>query len=129
MRLHVFRMRQGGQRRAGSDPALRVSVLGWLEFVRSDGEGPPAWEAHLRSDRGGHDIIPPIYYAHLRRVDGVMHLVGREEIGRPNPKAKVRLVAQSWLCAIDPAEALPLLRRVVIDSVTGFSPEDDDFGE
>ena len=32
-----------------------------------------------------------------------------------------------WLCAFDPADGLPLMRRVLIDSVTGFSPEDDDY--
>jgi len=74
---------------------------------------------------GGKDLIPPLYYARLVRIGGVMHLAGRERAGRGNTKASTRPVGQSWLCALDRADALPLLERVRVDRASGFSPEDD----
>ncbi len=132
MLLYVYRMRHGGARVAGSDPALRRAAYGWLEFARSplDSYGP-RWEAHLRIERGGHeDAIPPLHYARVLRVDGVMHLIGRENLGRGNTKAKPVWKQQSWLCAIDPAHAMPLLDKVWLPApVDGWmSPEDDFVG-
>lgn len=70
----------------------------------------------------------PLQYAQILRIDTVIHIAGIEYYSR-SAKGRPEKWKQSWLCAIDPVDALPLLRRVVIDSVTGFSPEDDDFGE
>lgn len=119
-------MRSGGHRLAGANPALRHGVRGWLLFARTplDDYGP-RWEARLLDARGGRDLIPPLRHAQLRRVDGVMHIVGREEGGRPNTKASSRPLKQSWLCVLDPADAEPLLGRVRIETASGFSPEDD----
>jgi hypothetical protein len=124
--IFVYRMRSWGSRIAGSDPALRKPVHGWLEFKRTplDSYGP-RMEAHLLDRQGGRDLIPPLRYAQIRRVNGVMHIVGREEGGRGSTKASSRPLAQSWLCALDPADALPLLGRVRITSITGFDPESD----
>jgi hypothetical protein len=101
-------------------------VRGWLEFKRSplDSYGP-RWEAHLLDQQGGRDIIPPMRYARLHRLDGVMHLVGQEEGGRKNTKASSRPWKQSWLCALDAADAQPLLERVHVTCATGFSAEGD----
>lgn len=121
-------MRAYGHRLASTDPALLDSVQGWLEFGPSplDSYGPRN-EAHLRDRPGGQDLVRPLYYARLVRIQGpgLLHLAGRELEGRKNTKASARLVGQSWLCAPDPAEALRLLRRVRAHHATGFSPEDD----
>lgn len=119
-------MRTGGHRLASTDPALLRGVHGWLQFGRSplDSYGP-RMEAHLLDKPGGKDLIRPLYYARLVRIEGVLHLAGRERQGRDNTKASTRPVGQSWLCALDPADALQLLQRVRVDRATGFSPEDD----
>ncbi len=105
---------------------MRTPARGWLEFKRSPLDSYGArWEAHLLDRQGGKDVIPPIRYARLHRVDGVMHIIGREEGGRPNTKAASVPWKQSWLCALDPADALPFLERVRVVRATGFSPEDD----
>ena len=124
--MYVYRMRTGGHRRAGADPALRAGVRGWLVFQRAplDDYGP-RWEAHLLNTQGGKDLIPPLRRAQLRRIDGVMQIVGSEEGGRPNTKAKSVPLKQTWLCALDPADAEPLLARVRLTSASGFSAEDD----
>lgn len=120
-------MRSSGHRLAGTNPALLRGVQGWLEYKRSplDSYGP-RMEAHLLDRPGGHDLIRPLYYARLVRIQGVLHLAGREREGRNNTKAKTRPVSQSWLCALDPADALPLLQQVRVTRVSGFDPQDDE---
>lgn len=124
--MHIYRLRSGGLRIAGSDPELRNGVYGWVEFKRSplDSYGP-RMEAHLLDRTNGKDLIRPLYYARLRRIDGVMHLAGREREGRNNTKANTRPVSQSWLCAFDPADALPLLAKIHVHSPAGFSPDEE----
>lgn len=119
-------MRANGHRLASTDPALLHGVNGWLEYKRSplDSYGP-RMEAHLLDRPGGKDLIRPLYYARLVRIEGVLHLAGREREGRDNTKASTRPVGQSWLCAFDPADALQILRRVRVNHATGFSAEDD----
>jgi len=119
-------MRANGHRLASTDPALLHGVPGWLEFKRSplDSYGP-RMEAHLLDRPGGKDLIRPLYYARLVRIEGVLHLAGREREGRSNTKANTRAVSQSWLCALDPADALPLLERVHVTRASGLGPEDD----
>lgn len=126
MWIYLYRMRSGGHRIAGANPALRQAVRGWLHFARTplDDYGP-RFEAHLLDSKGGKDLVPPLRYAQLRRVDGVMQIVGREEGGRKNTKVKSVPLKQSWLCALEPADAEPLLARVRVVSATGFSAEDD----
>lgn len=126
MFYHVYRLRSGGHRIAGTDPSLFQGVEGWLEYRRSplDSYGP-RMEAHLLDRTGSKDLIPPLFYARLVRIGGVMHLAGRERVGRGNTKASTRPVGQSWLCALDPAEALSLLERVRVHRASGFSPDDD----
>lgn len=115
MLLYVYRMRTGGNRLEGNDEALRRPVRGWLELRPSprDDYGPRL-EAHLREGEGGSALLRPLYWARVRRVSGVMHLAGKEECGRTATKAKSDLQPQSWLCAINPEDALPLLERVRI---------------
>lgn len=119
-------MRSNGRRLAGADLSQQQPVQGWLEFKRSplDSYGP-RMEAHLLDRRGGKDLILPLYYARLARIDGVMHLAGQERIGRSNTKASTQRVNQSWLCAVNPADALPLLERVYVVKASGFSAEND----
>ncbi len=127
MHCWVYRMRESGQRIAGADPRLRRGVEGWLEFSRSIMDvQQPSWEAHLRDGRGGKDLVLPLYRARLLRVDGVLHLAGRESLGRQTQKAKSRPAPQSWLVALDPLDALRLIDKVYVGSATGFSAEDDD---
>lgn len=119
-------MRSNGHRLAGAELIHQQPVRGWLEFKRSplDSYGP-RMEAHLLDRRGGKDLILPLYYARLARIDGVMHLAGNERVGRSNTKANTRRVSQSWLCALDPADAQPLLARIRVTHSTGFSAEND----
>lgn len=119
-------MRSNGRRLAGADLHEQQPVQGWLEFKRSplDSYGP-RMEAHLLDQRGGKDLVLPLYYARLARIDGVMHLAGQERVGRSNTKANTRRVNQSWLCAMDPADALPLLERVYVVKASGFSVDGD----
>lgn len=106
---------------------MQRPAQGWLFFARSplDSYGP-RMEAHLLDQQGGKDLIPPLYYARLVRMDGVMHLSGHERIGRNNTKSNTRPAAQSWLCAMSPSDALPLLRKVRVSSATGFTDDDDE---
>lgn len=119
-------MRRLGQRIAGADPVLRKPAHGWLEFVRipSDSYGT-RWEARLLHTRGGDDMIPPLSWARVLRIEGVMHLAGIEENARKSTKAQSQPERQSWLCANSPADALPILGRVQLPDPLAFSPEDD----
>lgn len=56
------------------------------------------------------DLVPPLYRAQLRRVAGVMHLAGWERLSRGTQKAKATDERQSWLCAVNPADAVPGVR-------------------
>lgn len=128
MFLVVYRMRERGQRLAGRSLTLRNgSVSGWLEYRPTplDSYGP-RMEAHLLDGLGGKDLIPPLYRAQLRRVAGVMHLVGWERLSRGTQKAKAEDMRQSWLCAASQADAVPFLNRVYVPGIAGYSPEDED---
>lgn len=119
-------MRSGGHRIAGSDPALRQAVHGWLLYKRTPADDyGPRWEAHLLDRPNGKALTLPLFRARFARVDGVLHIVGTEEGGRTNTKARPSLWKQSWLAAQDPADALPFLDKVSLSSATGFSPEAD----
>ena len=126
MYLTVYRMRADGHRLAGRHPALRKGVRGWLEYRPTplDSYGP-RMEAHLLDRQGGKDLVPPLYRAQLRRVAGVMHLAGWERLSRGTQKAKATDERQSWLCAVNPADAESLLGRVYVPGIPGYSPEDD----
>ncbi len=127
MLLHVFRMRSSGHRLPSSDPGLRRGVAGMLTYKQSplDDHGP-RWEAHLINPESGKALLLPLYWARLKRIEGgIIHLAGIEEGGRQNTKAKPMRYKQSWLCALNPADALPLLAKVHVTSVSGFDPEDD----
>ncbi len=86
-------MRANGHRLASTDPALLRGVSGWLEFKRSplDSYGP-RMEAHLLDRPGGKDLIRPLYYARLVRIEGVLHLAGREREGRDRTKSSTRRI-------------------------------------
>jgi len=127
MHVWVYRMRENGLRKAGSDPRLRRGVEGWLDFCRSRLDTQqPSWEAHLRDGRGGRDLVQPLYRARLLRVDGVLHLAGKEFQGRQTQKAKSWPTPQSWLVALDPLDGLRLIEKIYVTSASGFSAEDDD---
>lgn len=125
----VFRMRERGQRRSSSirsDPGTR----GWLHFDRVplDDYGP-RMEARLLTEHGGADLILPLQYAAIRRVSGVMHIVGKEYFSR-STKGKVEVWRQSWMCATDLEHAHQLLDRVENRGLAAIFPdyEDDDQG-
>ncbi|MDR6216210.1 hypothetical protein QE399_003899 [Paracidovorax wautersii] len=124
--MHIFRIRSGGYR-ASRTSIWQSSVAGWLDYRMSlpDDYGP-RWEAHLRAAPGGRDLITPLQWARIRRIDGVLHLAGREECGRPNTKAKSDLQPQSWLCALTPGDAEPLIARIRFTSATGYTADEDD---
>lgn len=123
--MHIFRMRSGGYRLPGSS-ILGSGVSGWLDYRQSppDDYGP-RWEAHLRATPGGPDLLVPLLWAKVRRIDGVLHLAGREECGRRNTKAKSELRHQSWLCAINAEDAEPLIARIRLNTF-GFSDGDSE---
>lgn len=122
MLFHVFQIRSGGLRRHSTDPHLRKSVQGWLYFGPTplDDYGPRMQARLLGPDKA--DLILPLQYARILRMDGVVHIAGVEYYLRGRKGTPERW-KQSWLCAHDPLEALPILDRIKTVSVTGF---DDD---
>lgn len=119
-------MRSRGIRRKGNDRALRESVKGWLYFGPTplDDFGPRMQARLLGPDHS--DLILPLQYAHIKRIEGVMHIVGVEYYLRGRKGTPERW-KQSWLCAFEPSDATPFLDKLRTGSVTGF--DDDDQSE
>lgn len=110
------------------DLLARQPMLGWLVYqqVPLDDYGV-RWEAHLLEDRGGKPLLLSLQWARLRRVDGVMHLVGREDCGRRSKKASPVWRPQSWMCAFDPTDAQPLLQRMQVAAAAApYNPFEDE---
>lgn len=117
-------MRAQGRRVPKFSPDQMKGVLGHLYFGPTplDDFGP-RMQARLL-DRAGEDLILPLHYAKIARIDGVMHIAGIEYYLRGRKGSPERW-KQSWLCAHRPEDAWPILERVRVPSVTGFSDEDD----
>lgn len=124
MQVIVYRLRAGGHRIAGTDPALRRPLRGDLQLQPVAAEGRRL-QARLLDD-GGQDPTYPLEYAEVAQIRGdAMHVTGLELVSRVS-RGKPQKWRQSWLCVWDEAVALDLLARVQVHAVTGFSPEDDD---
>ncbi|RYH67815.1 MAG: hypothetical protein EON54_03745 [Alcaligenaceae bacterium] len=122
--MHIYRMRVRGEL-ASRDVILKLAASGWLDFRRvPPGAYGPSFEARLLDSRGGRDRLPPLYWARILRIDGVLHLVGKEDCGRPNIKARPDMRYQSWLCASDPAAAAPFIARVKEEIDDGYGYND-----
>ncbi|MDD0817224.1 hypothetical protein PSQ39_21495 [Curvibacter sp. HBC28] len=120
----IYRLRAGGQRIPGSDPALRSPLRGDLQLLPASSDEP-----RLRArliDSAGLDLTQPLEFARVVQIRGeAMHITGFEITSRTT-KGRATKCRQSWLCVWDEVVALQLLARVQINSITGFSPEDDD---
>jgi len=111
--MHIYQLRSFGSRVRASELLARPPAYGWLQYKQTplDSYGQ-RWEAHLLTAQGGKPLLPPLFWARLRRVDGVMHLVGREDCGRQTKKASPAWKRQSWMCAADLTLAAPMLERL-----------------
>lgn len=118
-------MRSRGIRRTHNDRALRAGVKGWLYFGPTplDDFGPRMQARLLGPDR--NDLILPLQYARILRIEGVMHIAGVEYYLRGRKGSPERW-KQSWLCAHDPNDAFPILDRIKAVSATGFEDDPDD---
>lgn len=116
-------MRSRGRRIPGNESQLRESVAGHLYFGPTplDDFGP-RMQARL-VDQQGEDVILPLHYAKILRVDGVMHICGIEYYLRGRKGSPERW-KQSWLCTRKPEDALAILDKVRVPTVTGFTDDD-----
>jgi hypothetical protein len=122
-------MRSRGQRIAGYTLRAAPGVSGWLVLQPHVLDGTEVgMVARLHRAPGGPEILVPLHHARVRRVDGVMHLIGTELVSRSTKGTPARW-PQSWLCALHPADARPLLARVYVGSATGWDAEHDDLPE
>lgn len=118
-------MRERGARVPGYRLRETSGVPGWLVLQPHLLDGREVgMVARLYRSQGGPEILVPLHYARVRRIDGVMHLAGTELVSRSTKGAPARW-PQSWLCALDPVGARPLLERVYVGSATGWDAEHD----
>ncbi len=128
MLIYVYVLRSSGTRVRVRQLLERQPTRGWLQYkqVPLDDYGP-RWEAHLLTEAGGKSLLRPLNWARLRRVEGVMHLVGREDCGRGSKKSTPLWRPQSWMCAADPADAGPFLERLQAEEAKRpYNPLDED---
>lgn len=83
-------------------------------------------EARLLDRPGGKDLILPLQFAQIRRIQGVMHLAGKEYYGR-GPKSRVQVWGQSWMCCHDIADAQQLLAKVQLQGVAALFGDEDEY--
>lgn len=121
-------MRNNGRRVPARELSARPPVRGWLQYKETTIDTySPRWEAQLLEAQGGRSVIPTLYWARFRRIEGVMHLVGREDCGRGGKKASPLWRPQSWMCAFDPADAAPMLERLRLAALSApYDPFEDD---
>lgn len=104
---------------------MRTPTYGQLYFGPTplDDYGP-RMQARLL-DQAGADLLSPLQFAKIARIEGVMHITGLEYYlrGRKGTPNKHK---QSWLCALQPADALPFLDRIHVPDVGGFGVDDLD---
>lgn len=125
MQVTVYRMRQRGTRYDARNPALRQGVNGWLRFLHVSDDYGRRTVAQLVAGQGSHeDLIPPLQGVQIRRIDGVMHLVGLEKVGSDGRHERGHRFKQSWLCATDEAQALTFLDRVTYETEDPFEAAD-----
>lgn len=127
MFIHVYVLRSSGKRARPRELLERQPVRGWLQYKQAplDDYGP-RWEAHLLEAAGGQPLLRSLHWARLRHVEGVMHLVGREDAGRQTKKSSPLWQRQSWMCALNPADARPFLLRMVAAAAAHYDPLEDD---
>lgn len=128
MFIYVYVLRSSGTRVRVRDLLDRQPTRGWLQYkqVPLDDYGL-RWEAHLLTEAGGKSLLRPLDRARVRRVEGVMHLVGREDCGRGSKKATPLWRPQSWMCALAPADAEPLLQRMqAATAAAPYNPFEDE---
>lgn len=103
---------------------LMQGVEGWLAFRLDDWSR--TMRAHLLSGPGSHrELLPTLLRARILRIEGAIHIVGTEYVGRPSTKARATAYRQSWLCASTAEQAHALLQRIpVVDPEA--DPMDDD---
>jgi hypothetical protein len=123
--LTVYRMRERGLRRQPRDLLNDLGTTGQLYFgpVPLDDYGL-RMEARLITPKG-QDLILPLQYAQIRRIQGVIHIVGKEYYGR-RTKSKVVVWRQSWMCTNEPQEAHKLLSRVQASGMAVIFGDDDE---
>lgn len=116
-------MRSMGRRLSGSDPELRKSTHGSLTFGPTplDDYGPRQQARLLDGD--GADLIHPLQFARILRMDGVIHIAGIEYCLRGR-KGSPRKHKQSWLVCRSPEDAEPILSKLKVVNVSGFSDAD-----
>lgn len=125
MLLYVYSLRSNGRRLPGSEQRLREPARGSLYFGPTplDDYGP-RMQARLL-DPSGADLISPLQFAKIARVEGVMHITGIEYYLRGR-KGSPQRYKQSWLCACRPEDALTFLDRIHVPDYTGFGSDTDD---
>lgn len=123
--LYVYRLRSMGRRIHGNDSRLREPVRGQLYFGPTplDDFGPRMQARLIRPD--GDDLILPLQFAKIARVEGVMHITGIEYYLRGRKGSPERW-KQSWLCASQAEDATPFLDRIHTPIVTGFEYDPED---
>ena len=125
--MHIYPIRSYGNR-LPSEFIRQHKAYGWLDFRQIKTATHLRGEARLLDVKGGRDLIAPLQWARVRRVDGVLHLAGKQDYGRPNLKAKPVWRSQSWLCAYTQEDAEEFLARMVFDQrvslIASFFPDD-----
>ena len=133
MQVWIYKMRHDGQRLGAIALGQQRPSQGWLVYGRSmrlSSRGK-SWEVHLResaeaaqrSDAG--DTTAPLFFARLVHADGVLHIAGYEDHGRPQTKAKPWYRPQSWLVGFDSDTARAYLQR----TITHLPPDRDEDAE
>lgn len=123
--ITVYRMRERGLRRQPRALLNDPGTTGQLYFgsVPLDDYGV-RMEARLITP-DGQDLILPLQYAQIRRIQGVIHIVGREYYGR-RTKSKVLIWKQSWMCTNEPQEARKLFQKVPVTGLARIFGDDED---
>lgn len=126
MQVTVYRMRERGERIDARNPALRHGVKGWLVFVHvSDDYGRRTVARLVREKGSREDVIQPLLQAQIRRIDGVIHLAGIEQVGFDGRHDRGGRFRQSWLCSTDEAAAASVLDRVTYRSENEYEDYED----
>lgn len=128
MIVQVYRMRHEGKRLYRDSRLLTEGAVGWLAF-RMD-ENSRTMHAHLFVNATSvSEVLPPLWRARILRIEGAIHIVGTEYIGRRSTKARAEAYRQSWLCATSAEAALRLLDRVPACDPDSDQLDDDDTPE
>ncbi len=121
MQVWIYQMRSNGQRLGATALARLRPSSGWMVYRRSTRHQArgKSWEVHLFRSADEAAIstaassITPLYFARLVHADGVLHIAGYEDHGRPQIKASPWYRPQSWLVATDAKTARAYLQRAI----------------